>query len=91
MGELSAQIRKLRLLAACATFFAETLLELINTTCGIDKALLTSEERVAGRANTDVQILHRRASLNDVATSALNRCFVVFWMDIRFHDRIWKK
>ncbi len=91
MDELSAQIRKLRLLAACATFVTKTLLEFIDTTCCINKTLLTSEKRVASRANTDMQILHCRASLDDIAASALNRCFVVFWMDIRFHSRIWKK
>lgn len=58
MDELSAQIRKLGLLAACATFLTKTLLELVDSTCGINKALLTCEERVASRANPDVQILN---------------------------------
>lgn len=59
MDELSAQVRKLWLLAACATFITETFLEFINTSCSIDKTLLTREKWVASRANTDVQILNR--------------------------------
>ncbi len=59
MDELSAQVGKLWLLAACATFVTKSLLEFINTSCGIHKTLLTGEKWVASRANTDVQILNR--------------------------------
>jgi hypothetical protein len=86
---LGAEIGKLRLLAAIGGRLgvAETLLEFVHTTGGIDETLLTGEERVATRANTDVEIRNRRSRLDDVAAVALNDCFFVNGMEVRFHDR----
>lgn len=50
-------VRKLGLLTALLSA-TKALLELVNTSSGVHKALLTSKERMAGRANTNVQVRH---------------------------------
>jgi len=86
---LGAEIGKLGLLTAIGgrLGIAETLLELIDTTGRINETLLTGEERVAGRADTNMQIRNRRSRLDDVAAVALDDCFFVNGMEVRFHDR----
>ena len=59
--------------------------EFVDPASGIDKTLLTSEERVAGAANTNAQILDGGTSLIYGATGALDHGFLVFWMNFSLH------
>ena len=83
------QIGKFRLLAALSSSsgITKALLKLVDSSCGIHKALLTGEERMTCGANTDVEILNSRSRLHHIAASALDGCFVVFRVDFRFHSR----
>lgn len=91
--ELGAEIGKLGFFAALAggLAIAETLLEFIHTTGRIDKTLLTSKKRVTTGTDTDVLIRYRRSRLDNVAAVALDDCFFVNGMEVRFHDRGPKK
>ena len=67
-------------------FLAVTLVETIHASGGIDQLLLTGEERVASRANFDVQVaLLGRAGLECLAASAGNSYIDVFWVNSWFH------
>ena len=64
-----------------------SLLELIDTTTGINQLLLARKERVAVAANIHFQhfAIFRRAGLKRCATSASNRYFMIIGMNFRFH------
>jgi hypothetical protein len=67
-------------------FFAVTLVEAIDTSCGIDELLFTSEERVASRTDFDVQVTFLGgASLECFATRTADVYFDVFGVNSRFH------
>ena len=67
-------------------FFAVTLVEAIDASCGIDEFLFTREERVASRTDFDVQVTFlRRAGLERLAARAGDGYFNVFWMNSWFH------
>ena len=67
-------------------FLAIALVEAIDASGGIDQLLFTRKERVASRANFDVQIaLLGGASLERLAASAGNGYFDVFWVNSWFH------
>ena len=51
----------------------------------IHKSSLSRKERVAGRANSDAQFLHRGASLVCHPAGARNGRFLVVRMDLRLH------
>ena len=87
-SDFDLQIGKLGLLAALSgTRLTETLLELVHPSGSVDETLLPREEGVASGADTNVQVLNRGSGLDHIAASALNRCFAVFGVDIRFHSR----
>ena len=60
-------------------------LELLNTTCGINKFLLAGEKRMTGRADFDFDCLVYRTKLYFIAAGALGINLVVCGMDIGFH------
>ena len=67
-------------------FLAIALVETIYASGGIDQLLFTGEERVASRANFDVQVaLLGRAGLECLAASAGNSYIDVFWVNSWFH------
>ena len=67
-------------------FLAIALVETIYASGGIDQLLFAGEERVAGRANFDVQVaLLGRAGLECLAASAGNGYIDVFWVNSWFH------
>ena len=65
---------------------AIALVEAIDASRGIDQLLFAGEERVASRANFDVQVaLLGRAGLERLAASAGNSYIDVFWVNSWFH------
>jgi len=67
-------------------FLAIALVEAIDASGGIDQLLFTGEERVASRANFDVQVaLLGRAGRECLAASAGNSYIDVFWVNSWFH------
>jgi hypothetical protein len=88
--QLCGRWPQLRLLGAgralgCG-FLAIALVEPIHASRGVDQLLLTGKERVASRADFDVQVaFFGRASLKGLATSAANGNFYVFRMNSWFH------
>src|ERR1051325_3500744 len=67
-------------------FLAVALVEAIDASSGIDQLLFAGEERVASRANFDVQVaLLGGAGLERLAASAGNIYFDVFWVNSWFH------
>jgi hypothetical protein len=67
-------------------FLAVALVEAIDASRGIDQLLFAGEERVASRANFDVQVaLLGRAGLECLAASAGNSYIDVFWVNSWFH------
>ena len=65
---------------------AETLVEALNTSAGVDQLLLTSVERMALGANFDVDLRLGGTSLNDVAARAGDGAVNVVRMDTLFHS-----
>jgi hypothetical protein len=65
---------------------AETLVEALNTSAGVDQLLLASVEGVALGANFDVDLGLGRTSLNDVAASTSDGAVNVVRMDTLFHS-----
>src|SRR5262249_30357196 len=63
----------------------EAALETLNLTSRIDQALLASEERMARRADVDVQTLLGRPRLPGVATATGDGGLFVFGVDASFH------
>ena len=71
------------LLFCCSKLFdVELLLELINTTAGINELLLTGEERMALRADINAKIVLCGSCNESFAASALNCYFLIFRMVI---------
>ena len=67
-------------------FLAIALIEAIDSPGSIDQLLLAGKERVASRANFDVQVAFLgRAGLERLAASAGNIYFDVFWVNSWFH------
>lgn len=67
-------------------FLAVALVEAIDASRCIDQLLFAGKERVASRANFDVQVaLLGRARLERLAASAGNIYFDVFWVNSWFH------
>ena len=67
-------------------FFAVTLVEAIDASCGIDELLFTREERVASRTDFDVQVTFLGgASFKCFAARAGDVYFNVFGVNSRFH------
>ena len=67
-------------------FFAVTLVEAIDTSCGIDQLLFSGKEWVTRRTDFDVQVTFLgRASFEALATRAGNRNLNVFWVNSWFH------
>ena len=65
---------------------AETLVEALNTSAGVDQLLLTSVERMALGANFDVDLGLGGTSLDDVAACAGDGAVNVVRMDTLFHS-----
>jgi len=61
--------------------------EFFDPSCGVDKLLLPGEEWMARRANTDLDITPRRPRVIRGTARAVNRCLVVFGVNICFHGR----
>lgn len=66
---------------------AITLGKLVDAAGGVDKPLFTREERMAGRADADAQILNGRLRVIHRATGAGDRGFVQVWMQVFFHGK----
>ena len=67
-------------------FLAIALVEAIDASRGIDQLLFAGEERVACRANFDVQVaLLGGAGLERLAAGAGNSYIDVFWVNSWFH------
>ena len=62
------------------------LLEAVNTSAGIDELLLAREKRMALGANINTKILLGRGSLDNLAASTTDRCFLILGMDALFHS-----
>ena len=63
-----------------------TLLEAVYTSAGIDELLLAREKRMALGANINTKILLGRGSLDNLAASTTDRCFLILGMDALFHS-----
>jgi hypothetical protein len=66
---------------------AEALVETVNTTTGVNDLLLASVERVAFRANVQVQIATSGVDLEFVTAGALDLNCLVLWVDTFFHGQ----
>jgi hypothetical protein len=60
-------------------------IETLDTAGGVDQPLRASVERMAIRADLDMQLAHRCASLERVAACASYYAAMVFRMDSGFH------
>jgi len=65
---------------------AETLFESVNTSSRVYKLLLTGIERMALRADFNLDILFCRTSLDYVTAMTNNCCLVENWMNSLFHN-----
>ena len=63
----------------------EALVELGNTSAGIDQLLLAREERVTLRADFHANILLRRTCLNHITAGAFNSSLLIIGMDSFLH------
>ena len=59
--------------------------ELVDSACGIDEALFSRVEGVAGGTDADTDVLHCAAGVINSTASAGDRGFVGFGMDSFFH------
>jgi CRISPR/Cas system endoribonuclease Cas6 (RAMP superfamily) len=66
---------------------AEALVETVNTTTGVNDLLLASVERVAFRANVQVQTATSGADREFVTARALHVDRFVLWVDTFFHGQ----
>src|SRR5262249_16395504 len=73
------------LAASRLTGALQATLEALDATAAVHELLLARVERVALRADLDVQLGLRRASLERVPTGARHRCEDVLGMDVGFH------
>ena len=64
---------------------AETLVETINTSTGVNQLLLAGIERVALGADLNADVLLGGAGRKDVATGTANRSLFVIGMDTFLH------
>jgi hypothetical protein len=81
--ETAPEGRLRRLLVELRVFLAET----IDAACRIEKFLLAGIERMAGRANLNLNVVTLgRAGLDDIAAMALDLDRLVFGMDSFSHD-----
>lgn len=74
--------------AACGCRLAAvSFAEFVDPTCGIDNFLLAGVERVARRANIEMELLFgmRRAGLKRITATASHRDVVVVGMYVGFH------
>jgi hypothetical protein len=69
---------------------AEALREFLHASGGIDELLLAGEKGMAGRANTEAQVLFSGAGMIDGAAGADDLAFHVFGVDIGFHGELEK-
>lgn len=86
---LSRTLGCLGFFASCSAsrLLRSLFLELLNTTRRIDKLLLTRVEWVARGTQFNVNVIHRRTSLELITTCANNRCvWVVGWVEIGLHN-----
>src|SRR5688500_13001098 len=65
---------------------AELLAEAFRAACGIDKRLLSGDERMAVAADIDVDLRQRAAGLEGVSTRAVDGAKLIFRMGFGFHD-----
>src|SRR5437763_5914503 len=72
--------------ALCALGALEPLLEAFETAARVDELLLARVERVAVRADLDVQLGLRRPRLEGVSARARHGCEDVLGMDVSLHD-----
>ena len=72
-------------LSSSVGLLAITLVELVNTPCGVDELLLTGKERVALGADTDFVFGTGGFDFPDFAAGADDLCRTVVRMDILFH------
>lgn len=83
-GQSGAQGQWMKLL-----FLAVATLELVYLSSRIQNLLLTGIKGMAGRAHFNVQVsTEGRAGDERIAAAAGNVYFVVFWVDICFHDKV---
>ena len=61
--------------------------ELLDTTSGVDNLLLTSVERVASRADFNLQVLGGGLGLDHIATGAMNLAKLIIGMNTFLHKR----
>ena len=64
---------------------AESLVETINTSTGVNQLLLAGIERVALGADFNADVLLSGAGRKDVATGTTDRCLFVIGMDTVLH------
>ena len=64
----------------------ETLIELIDTSSGVNQLLLTSEERMALRADFHADVLSCRGCFNYLSAVAFNCCGLIIGMYSGFHQ-----
>src|SRR5215207_11058356 len=79
--------RRIRLAAARAARALEPALEALDTSTRIQQLLLARVERMAVRADLDVQLWLGRARFELVAARAANGCGDVIGMDVGLHGR----
>lgn len=65
--------------------FCQPRLEFLYPSSSVNEFLLACVERVALRANFNINPLFCGSDGEFVAAGAFNRGFVVFWMDVCFH------
>lgn len=63
----------------------ETLLELVDTSAGVNQLLLACEEWVALGANFDFDILLCGTCFNNVTASTCDCCWFICWVDTFSH------
>lgn len=69
-----------------ALFLCITLVELLDTTAGLDVTLTTSEERMALRANINAELVLYGARLERVTATADNSSLMIIRMDTLLHS-----
>src|ERR1022692_4712341 len=84
-GSLDARGLGLRLATARGAGGAVALRELVDAARGVHEALFACEERMAGGADADAEVLHRGACVINRAAGAGDGGLVGFGMDSFFH------
>ena len=65
-----------------------TLLELLDSTCGVDELLLAGEERVAGGADLNFNLVQYGTELELGATGTGCRNLFIIRMNVGFHNSL---